>query len=302
MPITPSSKASRHRASVRSSNVPRVLGPTALMSAFSSPCQRSLSSSNTRWTWSASVVSATNPSASGLPHSVRSFAAPSSTSFVRPTTATRAPSSARQRAAANPIPRPPPTTTAVASFSPRSMARGFLGAGPIRRALLGERDRAFLGIVGGEDRNDVFELLLPHLVFTPIRRLGHDLLGGRYRHRPVGGDPLRECDRPGQRFAWLGHHVDEAPRLTLLSGKAVTGQREFERLLKWNALLQAQQPTARGHQAALDLGNAELRATRCHHQVGSQHDLGAAGQCVTLHSGDQRFARRAFGEADAPAR
>ncbi len=47
-------------------------------------------------------------------------AARSRTSWVRPTTATRAPSSARQRAAANPIPRPPPTTTAVASFSPRS--------------------------------------------------------------------------------------------------------------------------------------------------------------------------------------
>src|SRR3954454_3506192 len=126
------------------------------MSALSSPFQRSLSSSNTCCTCWASVVSATNPSASGLPRSVRSLAAVSRTFFVRPTRATRAPSSARQRAVANPIPRPPPTTTAVASFSPRSMAR-LLRAGPIGRALLGERDRALPGVVGGEDGNDVFE-------------------------------------------------------------------------------------------------------------------------------------------------
>ena len=107
--------------------------------------------------------------------------------------------------------------------------------------------------------------------------------------------------RPGERLAGFGHHVDEAPRLTLFGGEAVTGQREFECLLVRNALLQAQQPAARGHQAALDLGDAELRGARRHDQVGGEHDLGAAGQRVALDRGDQRLARRPLGEADAPA-
>src|ERR1700744_2229175 len=44
----------------------------------------------------------------------------------RATIAIRAPSSARQRAAASPMPRPPPTTAAVAFVSPKSMANARL--------------------------------------------------------------------------------------------------------------------------------------------------------------------------------
>src|SRR5689334_5489453 len=164
------------------------------------------------------------------------------TSFVRPTTATRAPSSARQRAAAKPIPRPPPTTTAVASLSPRSTVL-LLGAGPVGSALFGERDRALLRVVGREDRNDVFELLLPHLLFTPVRGLGHDLLGGGNCQRPVGRNALGEFDRTVQRLSRFGEHVDETPCLTLFGGEALTGQREFERLLVGDAFLQPQQST-----------------------------------------------------------
>src|SRR5271166_2011014 len=71
-------------------------------------------------------MSATSPRASGLPRSVKSAAARSRSARDRATIATRAPSSARQRAAASPMPRPPPTTTAVAFVSPKSMANARL--------------------------------------------------------------------------------------------------------------------------------------------------------------------------------
>src|SRR5215217_819451 len=271
MPITPSSKAARHWSSVRSSNVPMLPGPTALMSALSLPSQRWLSSSNTLCTSSASVVSAAKPTASGLPRSVRSLAARSRTSFVRPTSATRAPSSARHFAAAKPIPRPPPTTTAVASFSPRSMAPSALCARPVRRALFRKGDGAFLGVVGGEDRNDQLELLLPHLVFAPVRRLDEDLLGGRHRQRSVGGDALGQLDRTCECFTGFGHFVDEAPCLALLGGKAVTGQRKLEGLLIRDSFLQPQQAAARRECLQVHAGAEVASGTgdHRHRQVGA---------------------------------
>src|ERR1700738_2844151 len=71
-------------------------------------------------------MSATSPSASALPRWVRSSVARSRSARDRAMIATRAPSSARQRAAASPMPRPPPTTTAVAFVSPKSMANARL--------------------------------------------------------------------------------------------------------------------------------------------------------------------------------
>src|ERR1700736_6517142 len=71
-------------------------------------------------------MSATSPSASALPRLVRSSVARSRSARDRAMIATRAPSSARQRAAASPMPRPPPTTTAVAFVSPTSMANARL--------------------------------------------------------------------------------------------------------------------------------------------------------------------------------
>src|ERR1700758_4551526 len=126
MPMTPSSKAWPHCSSVRSSKLPTAPGPTALISTLSSPFHRSPSSANTLLTRSSSRISATTPRASGLPRLVRSSVARSRSAWDRATIATRAPSSARQRAAARPMPRPPPTTTAVAFVRPKSMANARL--------------------------------------------------------------------------------------------------------------------------------------------------------------------------------
>src|ERR1700758_3572568 len=87
-------------------------------------------------------MSATTPSASGLPRLVRSSVARSRSVRDRATIAIRAPSSARQRAAASPMPRPPPTTAAVAFVSPKSMANARLSFA-YRRAYQKAYDRYY---------------------------------------------------------------------------------------------------------------------------------------------------------------
>src|SRR6201996_6244421 len=87
-------------------------------------------------------MSATRPRASGLPRLVKSSVARSRAARDRATIATRAPSSARQRAAARPMPRPPPTTTAVAFVSPKSMANARLPFA-CRRAYQNAYDRYY---------------------------------------------------------------------------------------------------------------------------------------------------------------
>jgi hypothetical protein len=62
-----------------------------------------------------------------------------------------------------------------------------------------------------------------------------------------------------------------------------------------------QQPTAAGHQSALDLRNAERRVRRGHDQVRGQRQLGAAGQREPLDRRDQRLDRRLLVEAHAAA-
>ena len=73
--------------------------------------------------------------------------------------------------------------------------------------------------------------------------------------------------------------------------KVLTGQRQFHGDGVRNALRQPQQSAAAGHQAALDLGNAERRVPRRHDQVGGQRQLGAAGQRIALDGSDQRLGR-----------
>src|SRR5277367_3623526 len=87
-------------------------------------------------------MSATTPRASGLPRLVRSSVARSRSVRDRVTIAIRAPSSARQRAAASPMPRPPPTTAAVAFVNPKSMANARLSFA-CRRAYQKAYDRYY---------------------------------------------------------------------------------------------------------------------------------------------------------------
>ena len=124
----------------------------------------------------------------------------------------------------------------------------------------------------------------------------------RHRQRTIGCDALGQGDRTGQCLAGLGEDIDEAPLRGFLGGEAVAGQREFERLLVRNAVRQPEQSPAGRHQPAFDLGDAELGVLRRDHQIGGQHDLGAAGQRVAFDGGDHGLARRAFGESDAATR
>src|SRR6201995_846143 len=87
-------------------------------------------------------MSATTPRASGLPRLVRSSVARSRSVRYGPRIVLGAQSSARQRPAASPMPRPPPTTAAVAFVSPKSMANARLSFA-YRRAYQKAYDRYY---------------------------------------------------------------------------------------------------------------------------------------------------------------
>ena len=148
----------RHSSSVSSSNVPRTAGSDGVDQDVQPAAEPLTEFAEGRSTRSASRVSATIPRRRGY----RGRAAPRlrlKDVGRRPTTPTRAPSSARQRAVAKPIPRPPPTTTAVASAQPEIHREPDLrssGTRPVGLALLGERRRALHRVLGREDRHDQF--------------------------------------------------------------------------------------------------------------------------------------------------
>src|ERR1700733_4900811 len=72
------------------------------------------------------------------------------------------------------------------------------GAGPVRRPLLGERDRAFSGVIRTEHRHQDLVLLAKHGVRAPAAGFDDDPLGGGHRQRTIDGDPLGGLDRGAQ--------------------------------------------------------------------------------------------------------
>src|SRR5262245_11616423 len=121
--IAPMLKCAKKSSSVSSKKCP-AFGPIVLTRQLSSP-QRSPTARKPASIWSALPRSTETPKASGLP--ARSSVATVSSRAVRPLAMihTRAPSSARQSAAARPMPFEPPVTTAAAPSSPRSIARSY---------------------------------------------------------------------------------------------------------------------------------------------------------------------------------
>jgi hypothetical protein len=173
--------------------------------------------------------------------------------------------------------------------------------GPAGRPLLGERNRAFLGVVGAEHRHQDLVLLGELSVRAPAAGFDDDPLGGGHGQRTVDGDPLGQIDRRVQRAAGFGKHVDHAQGVSPLGSECLPRQRQLHRDGRWDTRGQPQQPTAAGHQPALDLGNAERRVPGRHDQVGRQRQLGAAGQRVALNCGDERLVRPTLGEAHPAA-
>ena len=172
IPIAPSSTAWRHWSSVRSSNVPAALGPTALTRMFSSPPQRltQLGEDRVAPGFGIGDVGDARRTRRDCPGSSSSAAASSST-------VTSAADDRDARAVIGEAAGGGQSHAAAAAdddgggvSKPEVHWRPPSGTGPVRRALLGERGGALHGVLGREDRHDELALLLPHLVLAPAPR------------------------------------------------------------------------------------------------------------------------------------
>ena len=146
-------------------------GPTALMSTLSSPSHRALTSSKPAATCSASVMSATTPSASGLPRS-RQIRRRLVEHILRPAD-DRHPRAVLGQAAGGGKSHP-----AAAADDDRGgvrEARDPWRVDALRcrsswaRASRRTRSRPPSASLEEKIGHDVFELLLPHLFFAPVR-------------------------------------------------------------------------------------------------------------------------------------
>ncbi len=118
---------------------------------------------------------------------------------------------------------------------------------------------AFLGVVRREHRVDELALRGECVGVGVLRGHRHDLLGGAHCERAVRSDACGEFLRDGQCLAGLGDPVDEAVLEGDLGGERVAGDGHLHGQRVRQDLRQAQQTTGCGSEAALDLGDAELR-------------------------------------------
>ena len=191
--------------------------------------------------------------------------------------------------------------TLQAITSPLSAASGIaaaLSSAPARRALLGEGQRPFAGVGGREDRFDDDLSAGPELIDGPVGRAGDDRLVAATASGPLAAIARRAHGR-GQRPPGAVSRLTR-PKWWRAARRGLTGQRELHGDLVGYPPGQPQQAARGGHQAALDLREAELRVVRRDDQVAGQRDLAAAGQRVALDRGDERLGRGRLSEPPKP--
>jgi len=172
-----------------------------------------------------------------------------------------------------------------------------LPALPHRRAFLGERPGALLGVLGGEHWRHEREHLVPALPGGPVAAAVGDLLGGDQREGGVGCDAFGQFDRFVSRLA-VGHDEVDQPDLGTPGGvDRIAGQQHLQGQGARHPLGQQQRPARPGHQPALDLGDAETRRRARHHQVAGQQELESPGQRPAFGRAHQGLARRSLGDA-----
>ena len=114
---------------------------------------------------------------------------------------------------------------------------------------------------------------------------------------PLGMIAPARSSAPGERLAGVGEAIDEAQRVGALGDDRVAREGELHRDVVRDPRGQPQQAAGRGHQRALDLGQAEAGAAGRDDEVAGQRDLETAGDGEALDRGDQRLGRRAFRDA-----
>ena len=163
-------------------------------------------------------------------------------------------------------------------------------AAPVRRPLLGEGERSFLGVLGREDVAQERRLELPELRLGPALGLSHDLLARGHRQRRVAGDALGELHRDLDGRARLGHARHQPVLVRLLGGDGIGGERHLHRHAVGDPPGQPEQGAAGGEEPDSGLRDAELDALRRDQEVARERQLEPAGEGEALDRGDQRFA------------
>ena len=161
---------------------------------------------------------------------------------------------------------------------------------PVGRALFSEGRRAFARVLAHEHLGHQLALLVPPRFEAPATRFLDHLLGDFHRERTVGGDRLCQLHRPVHHAA-IGHPVDQAQLVSAGGVDEIAGQRQFHRDLGRDLVGQFHQAAGRRDEAALDLGNAELRTTMGDHHVARDHQFEPACQRIAFDSGDDRLGR-----------
>jgi hypothetical protein len=156
-------------------------------------------------------------------------------------------------------------------------------------ALLGERPRPFLGVLGTQHDAHLTSGSAPagliagdHAVVDPV---GHSLTR-RNREWRIARDALSECQR-GVDDRAIGHHLIDQPPSQCIGGRhRLAGEHQLQRHLARQLIDDAEHPARGGDQPSLDLGEAELRLLLCDHEIARECQFGATAESGAVHRGD----------------
>src|SRR5205085_7941595 len=156
-------------------------------------------------------------------------------------------------------------------------------------ALLGERARTLLGVLGREDGPADLELAREAVDLRHAFGLAHRLLDRLDRQRAVVADRRRQLERHLEGRA-VGHHPpDEPDRQRLLRRVGARRQEPLHGLRVGDLPAQAYGRAAHREEPAARLAHAERRALAGDPDVGALEALGAARHRVALYRGDERL-------------
>src|SRR4051794_37665121 len=172
---------------------------------------------------------------------------------------------------------------------------------PPWRSLLLEGTRTFPRILRGPHRFADRALPVEHLRPRPLSRLDDGLFGRGDGQRTVGRDGPGQVQGPVERSARCREPVDQAHLVGTGGGNELAGERPLHGEVVRDPLWQPDQAPAGRDEAALDLGQPELRVLGGHDHVAGKGDLEAAGDRVSLDRRDQRLRRGLLHDAGEPA-
>ena len=212
---------------------------------------------------------------------------------------------APQRELATDLPVNSPCATAMPRSRQEVTLRGIVAYGsrallaaPAGRPLLRECQSTLPGIRGREHRSDDLGLAAERLRAAPVadsvitRLVAVQAPAGRRARSGRRGPRAAASASTGR-----DDLVDQASLVKPGGRVVLAGQRDFHGEVIRDPLRQPEQAAGTGHQAAPDLGQAELGGLARHHQVTGERELEPARQRVALDSRDDRLDWRPLRDA-----